>query len=86
MRDGLPIGMGYFAVALYGMFLAIIIPPARQDRAVLVAIAASFALSWAFNSWQTVKEFMGSGTLTIVLTIAISSLMAVVKPIISEEE
>lgn len=74
------------SVALYGMFLAIIIPPARQDRAVLVAIAASFALSWAFNSWQTVKEFMGSGTLTIVLTIAISSLMAVVKPIRSEEE
>ena len=33
------------SVALYGMFLAIIVPPARADRNVLYALIASFLLS-----------------------------------------
>ena len=34
------------SVALYGMFLAIIIPPARKDRIVAVLVVISFALSF----------------------------------------
>jgi predicted branched-subunit amino acid permease/branched-subunit amino acid transport protein len=37
------------SVALYGMFLAIIIPPARKDKVVVVLVAISFALSFACN-------------------------------------
>ena len=37
------------SVALYGMFLAIIIPPARKDKVVAVLVAISFALSFACN-------------------------------------
>ena len=35
------------SVALFGMFLAVIIPPARKDRAVGLAVAVSFVCSYA---------------------------------------
>ena len=56
------------SVALYGMFLAIIMPPARDDRHVLYAVAASFALSGACAVAPVVSSW-SSGTRTIVLTI-----------------
>ncbi len=68
------------SVALYGMFLAIIIPPGRQDRHVLYTLVASFVLSGLcavapyFSTWS-------SGTRTVVLTILISSVAAWLKPI-----
>ena len=37
------------SVALYGMFIAIIMPPARTDRNVLYAVVASFLLSGMFT-------------------------------------
>ena len=66
------------SVALYGMFLAIIIPPSRKDKVVGVAVIASFALS--FLAAQFFSE-ISSGTRTIILTILIAGIAAVVKPI-----
>lgn len=68
------------SVALYGMFLAIIMPPARRDRAVLWAVVASFALSGCF-AVMPVLSAMSSGTRTIVLTILISAVAAWLKPV-----
>lgn len=61
------------SVALYGMFLAIIIPPARSERIILGLVALSFGLSFiATNLFSDIS----SGTRTIFLTILISSLAA----------
>ena len=68
------------SVALYGMFLAIIMPPARNDRYVLYAVAASFVLSGLCSVAPIVCSW-SSGTRTIVLTILISALAAWYKPI-----
>ena len=38
------------SVGLYGMFLAIIVPPARESRVVLALVLLSFAASWAAAS------------------------------------
>ena len=73
------------SVALYGMFLAIIMPPARDDRHVLYAVAASFALSGACAAAPVVSSW-SSGTRTIVLTILISAVAAWLKPVKTEEE
>ena len=73
------------SVALYGMFLAIIMPPARDDRHVLYAVAASFALSGACAVAPVVSSW-SSGTRTIVLTILISAVAAWLKPVKTEEE
>lgn len=45
------------SVALYGMFLAIIIPPARKDKVVAVLVAISFALSFACNYLPGISHF-----------------------------
>ena len=41
-----PSAVSALSVALYGMFIAIIIPPARKDKVVAVCVAVSFALSY----------------------------------------
>jgi len=68
------------SVALYGMFLAIIMPPARRDRHVLYAVIASFVLSGACAMAPIVSSW-SSGTRTIVLTVLISAVAAWLKPI-----
>ncbi len=73
------------SVALYGMFLAIIMPHAREDRYVLYAVTASFVMSGACSIAPVVSEWSG-GTRTIVLTIVISAVAAWLKPIKTEEE
>jgi len=72
------------SVALYGMFLAIIMPPARDDRHVLYAVIASFVLSGVCSMAPVVSSWSG-GTRTIVLTIVISAVAAWLKPIKVEE-
>jgi hypothetical protein len=67
------------------MFLAVIMPPARDDRHVLYAVVASFVLSGTC-SIVPVLNSLNSGTRTIVLTILISAVAAWLKPIEVEEE
>lgn len=67
-------------VALYGMFLAIILPAARTDRNVLAAIIVSFAAS-GICTLLPVLAGVSSGTRVILLTILISAVAAVVKPV-----
>ncbi len=75
------------SVALYGMFLAIIIPPSRKDRAVLLAVAAAFAASFSIRYLVTVRSLpISDGAVTILLTIAISAAAALLKPIAEESE
>lgn len=68
------------SVALYGMFLAIIIPPSRKDANVLKAVSASFILSWLCSVLPPLSH-IDSGTRTIILTIAISAVIAWLKPV-----
>ena len=68
------------SVSLYGMFIAIIMPPARRDRNVLYALVTSFVLSGTCAVAPVVSTW-SSGTRTIVLTIAISAVAAWLKPI-----
>lgn len=71
------------SVALYGMFLAIIIPPCRKNKVVAVVIMASFALSYLMYALPFMSA-MSSGTKTIILTIVISSIAALLFPIKKE--
>ncbi len=68
------------SVALYGMFLAIIVPPSKKDKAVAIAVAASFALSYLFSILPVVKT-ISAGTRTIILTIVIAAAAAILKPV-----
>ena len=65
------------SVALYGMFLAIIIPPAKKDKAIAILIVISFVSSYILSRVTNIS----SSTITIILTIVISSLGALLFPI-----
>lgn len=68
------------SVALYGMFLAIIIPPAKKNPVILAGVLVSFALSFCFTKIPYIKE-ISSGNRTIILTVVISSVLAIIKPV-----
>lgn len=68
------------SMSLYGMFLAIIIPPVHEDRNVLWALIASFVLSGLCAVAPVTGEW-SSGMRTVALTIIISAVAAWIKPI-----
>ena len=68
-----------FSVALYGMFLAVIIPPAKKDKVILGCIILSFALSYAFDVLPLLSA-VSAGTKTILLTLVISAGAALLFP------
>ncbi|MBR2040109.1 MAG: branched-chain amino acid ABC transporter permease, partial [Clostridia bacterium] len=70
------------SVGLYGMFLAIIIPPARENKIIAGIIAVSFALSFAFSFISQIPE----GMRVIILTVVISLAAALLFPVKEEED
>ena len=68
------------SVSLYGMFLAIIIPPARKNKAVAIAVVSAFALSFAASRLPYVSG-LSSSLRTIALTVVITTVIALVFPV-----
>lgn len=73
------------SVGLYGMFLAIIVPPARKSRVVLALVLLSFAASFLVSRW-TLLAGISSGIKTILLTVVISLAAAILFPVKSPGE
>lgn len=71
------------SVALYGMFLAIIIPPARKSRIVAGLVVLSFTASYGAAKLPVVAA-LSSGTRTLLLTIVIAGAAAVLFPVQEE--
>lgn len=63
------------SVALFGMFLAIIVPPSRKNKTLLGIVLVSFAASFAFAYIPVINQ-IDEGTRTIILTIVISAAAA----------
>lgn len=74
-----------FSVALYGMFLAIIIPPARKNKVIAGLIAICFTLSYLFSKLPVISE-LSNGTRTIILTVSISVIAAMLFPVKEGED
>ena len=72
-------------MALYGMFIAIFMPAARENKVLLPIIALSMALSALFQALPWF-DFISSGMKIIILTLAISLGAALLFPVPSEEE
>ena len=73
------------SVALYGMFLAIIIPPAKKKRAVAMCVVAGFFLSWLFSALPALAA-VSPGTRTILLTLTVSGAAALLFPVKEVED
>lgn len=77
--------MSAFSVAIYGMFLAIIIPPAKEDKAVLGVVLAAMALASAFAYVPGMKKISSSFAI-IIVTLLVSAIAAILHPHVEEEE
>lgn len=73
------------SVALFGMFLAIIIPPARHNKVIAGFVLLSFAASYAASVLPMLSA-MSDGTRILLLTVVLSAAAAALFPIKPEEE
>lgn len=67
-------------VALYGMFLAVIIPPARKSRVLFGVVLISFAAGFAADRYIVIPGMTG-GIKTVILTVAVSAAAALLFPV-----
>lgn len=72
------------SVGLYGMFLAIIIPPAKKNKIIAGVVTASMVLSYIVAKTPLFSG-MSSGMQIILLTVVISSVAALLFPVKEEE-
>lgn len=71
------------SVGLYGMFIAVFIPPARKSKIIAGLVSISFLASYVFANIPAIAQ-ISEGIRIIILTLAISLAAAVLFPI--EEE
>lgn len=72
-------------VALYGMFIAVIIPPAKTDKIIRGIVLSSMAVSFVFTIIPVLNQ-ISSGFRIILLTLLIAGTAAFLFPIKSEED
>lgn len=73
------------SVALYGMFMAVFVPPAKKDRIIAVLVVISFLLSFLASKLPFVSD-IAEGTRTIILTVIIAGAAAILFPRKDDEE
>lgn len=72
------------SVALFGMFIAVFMPPARKERVIGVLVVISMFCSWLLSTVDFFS-FMSEGARVILLTVTISAIAAILFPIKDEE-
>ena len=75
--------MSAMSVAIYGMFLAVVIPPARKNKIIAAVVVISMLVSFLFQSIPGLKN-ISSGFQIILLTVLISAAAAILFPVQEE--
>lgn len=71
------------SVGLYGMFIAVFVPPARKSGIIAALVGISFALSFIVNR-LAIFAAISSGIKIIILTVVISLAAAILFPVKEE--
>ena len=72
-------------VMLYGMFIAIVVPPARQEKPVLITVILALVLSCMF-AWIPMLQQVSAGISIVICTVAAAAICAWLHPIAEEED
>ena len=67
-------------VMLYGMFIAIVIPPARKEKPVLITAALALVMSCLF-AWVPVLKTVSPGIAIVVCTVVAAGICAALFPV-----
>ena len=71
-------------VMLYGMFVAIVVPPAKQERSVLAVVLLALVLS-CLLAWMPVLREISPGIAIVICTVAAAGLGAWLFPLADKE-
>ena len=71
-------------VMLYGMFIAIVIPPAKEEKPILAAVVLALVFSCLFT-WVPVLNRISAGISIVICTVAAAAICAALFPIADEE-
>ena len=77
--------MTALGIAIYGMFVAIVIPPAKKSRAVALVLGGAVALACAFRYIPVLSQVSG-GFVIIICAVTAAALGAVFAPIPEADE
>lgn len=80
-----PLLLNALGIMLYGMFIAIVMPPAREDRAVRIAVLMAAGASLVFHIVPFLDQ-ISSGIRVILLTVLISAVAAWLFPVKEDAE
>ena len=80
-----PVLSNAFGIALYGMFVAIIVPPAKEQKNVLFAVVLAIAASVACKYLPVIKN-LSSGWTIILITIVVCVIAAWLFPVEESED
>lgn len=73
------------SVAIYGMFIAIIIPPAKKNKAILGVVIGAMAVSSLFAVVPLLKN-VSSGFMIIITTVLVAGVAAWLAPVKEDNE
>lgn len=76
--------MSAMSVAIYGMFLAVVVPPVRKNKIIAAVVVISMSVSLLFQSIPRLKN-ISSGFQIILLTVLISAAAAILFPVQEEQ-
>ena len=71
-------------VMLYGMFIAIVIPPAKQEKPVFITLILALIFSCLF-AWVPALQSVSAGISIVICTVAAAAIAAALFPIPEEE-
>ena len=71
------------SVMLYGMFIAIVVPQAREEKPILLSVILALVFSCLFT-WVPVLQNVSAGLAIVICTVAAAAICAAVAPV--EEE
>ena len=71
-------------VMLYGMFIAIVVPPAKQNRDILAGVVLALILSCLFT-WAPGLKSVSPGLSIVICTVAAAGICAALFPVKDEE-
>lgn len=72
-------------IAIYGMFIAIVVPVAKKEKATALCVITAIGLSLAFK-FVPFLSFVPSGFTMIICAVIASVLFAIIAPIKTDEE
>lgn len=69
-----------FSLALYSMFIAILVPAAKASRPTMICILCAISLSCAFK-FLPFLQWINSGMVIVIIAVVLSSVFALIAPI-----